>query len=92
MAKIVRFWRSLADRLVCAECGASSWRIARMNYETRGEGECRECDARMVYYRRGRTQPDAVAGAVEPDSLLDRENYIAESSNEWLAEVPEVGQ
>ena len=91
MAKIVRFWRSLANRLVCGECGASSWSISRHNYEAEGRATCDECGAHAVYYRRGRSQPNAAAGAVEPDSLKHHEDYIAESSNDWLAKA-EAGQ
>lgn len=87
MAKIVRFWRALAERLVCAECGASSWSIVRMNYETKGRATCDECGARAVYYRRGRSQPNAVTGAVKPESLTHHEDYIEHSANEWLAEA-----
>lgn len=78
MAKIARFWRGLADSMECAECGASSWRIARMNYETRGEAECRECGAEAHYYRRGRTQPDAFRGAVVPESVHTSAEYLGE--------------
>ncbi|HET7325444.1 MAG TPA: hypothetical protein VFJ06_14045 [Halococcus sp.] len=92
MARSVEFWRSVARRLVCSECGASSWSIQRCNYESRGEGECDECGARMVFYNRPRSQPNAAAGAVEPDSLMHHEDYIAESSNDWLAAAPEVGR
>jgi hypothetical protein len=77
MARSVKFWRSVAERLVCAECGASNWRIARMNYETRGEGECRNCGAEMTYYKRSRSQPNAVTGAVEPDSLASQIEVMA---------------
>lgn len=87
MPKVVEFWRSLADRLVCAECGASSWSISRHNYETVGRATCQQCGARAVYYRRGWSQPNAVAGAVTVDSLRFSENFIAESSNDWLAET-----
>ena len=76
MAKIANFWRGLADSMTCAECGASSWRITRMNYETRGEAECRECGAEATYYRRGRTQPDAVRGAVVPESVHTDPEYL----------------
>jgi DNA-directed RNA polymerase subunit RPC12/RpoP len=89
MARSVRFWRSLGDRMVCSACGASSWSISRMNYESRGRATCDECGARVVYYKRSRSQPNAAAGAVEPDSLMHLEDYIGESSNDWLAETAE---
>ena len=69
MAKIVRFWRGLARSMECAECGESEWTISRCDYETRGEATCERCGAKATYYRRGRTQPDAVRGSVVPESV-----------------------
>ena len=82
MAKIARFWRGLADSLECAECGATDWRIARQNYETRGEATCDQCDAEATYYRRGRTQPDVVRGAVVPESIPTSAEYRGEGGSE----------
>lgn len=80
MAKIAGFWDGLADSMKCAECGAIEWRIARMDYETRGEAECRGCGAKAHYYRRGRTQRDAVRGAVVPESVHTDPEYLGELS------------
>lgn len=76
MAKIVRFWRGLARSMECAECGACDWTLARRNYEEYADATCNECGAEARYIRRGRSQPDAVRGAVVPESVHTDPEYL----------------